>query len=154
MPESTLATILLIEDDPADVELLCRGFQKATVLNPILHLKTGDDALAYFAGLGKYGDRLQFPLPALVLLDLKLPGMSGLDLLQWRRAHAEIRRIPFVVLTGNEDALIVTAAYDLGANSYLVKPGERSKITEMVRSIQQYWIKLNHAPQLVMRAEV
>ena len=151
--QENLPTILLVEDDPSDAALLCRGFEKANVLNPIVHLKDGDSALGYLAGAGVYADRKKFPLPALMLLDLKMPGMTGLQLLQWMRVHPEVRRIPVVVLTSDEDPATVNAAYDLGANSYLVKPGDPAHIAIMIETLQRYWIELNQPPQLVMRAQ-
>ncbi len=147
-----LATILLVEDDPGDAALLCRGFETANVLNPIVHLKDGDAALGYLAGAGLYADRQKFPLPALILLDLRLPGMTGLQLLQWMRVQPDVRRIPVVVLTSDEDPKTVDAAYDLGANSYLLKSGDPAHIARMVETIQRYWLELNHPPRLVMRA--
>lgn len=153
MTDHSLPTILLVEDEASDAALLLRGFAKAGVLNPIVHLKNGDDALAYLAGVGQYTNRTMYPLPVLILLDLKLPGMTGLQLLQWLRTQKEIRRIPVVVLTIERDSNTVNAAYDLGANSYLVKPGEPAEINRIVQAIQRYWIELNEAPPLVMQAK-
>ena len=147
-----LRTILLVEDESADATLLLRGFEKAQVMNPVVHLTSGDEALAYLAGVREYANRKKYPLPALILLDLNLPGMTGIQLLQWMRVQGEIRRIPVVVLTGNDNPDTIDAAYDLGANSYLVKPGNSADITRMVQAIQRYWVKLNEPPQLVMRA--
>jgi CheY-like chemotaxis protein len=148
-----LRTILLVEDESSDAALLLRGFEKAKVLNPIIHLTNGDEALGYLAGVRQYADRRKYPLPALILLDLKLPGMTGIQLLQWMRVQGEIKRIPVVVLTSNDEPDTINAAYDLGANSYLVKPGNNAEIARMVEAIQRYWVKLNEPPQLVMRAE-
>jgi DNA-binding response OmpR family regulator len=153
VPQEALATILLVEDEVSDAELLRRAFEKAHVENPIVHLSDGDQALAYLAGVGSYSDRTQHPLPALILLDLKLPKMTGLQLLQWMHTRRAIKRIPVVVLTSAEDASTVNAAYDLGANSYLVKPGDPSEIVRMVEAMQRYWMEFNQAPRLVMRAE-
>ena len=146
-----LATILLVEDEESDAALLCRTFEKANVLNPIVHLKDGDAALGYLAGAGVYADRQKFPLPALILLDLKLPGTTGLQLLQWMRVQPEVRRIPVVVLTNDSDPKTVNSAYDLGANSYLVKPGAPAHVARMGETIQRYWIELNQPPGLVLR---
>lgn len=148
-----LRTILLIEDESTDAALLLRGFEKAQILNPVVHLTNGDDALRYLAGAGEYADRRKYPLPALMLLDLKLPGMTGIQLLQWMRVQGEVKRIPVVVLTTDNNPDTINAAYDLGANSYLVKPGNTAEIARMVQAIQNYWVKLNEPPQLVMRAE-
>jgi CheY-like chemotaxis protein len=148
----TPGTILLVEDDPGDAALMRRGFDKAGVINPIQHITHGDKALAYLAGVNEYADRTAYPLPVLILLDLKLPGMTGLEILRWLRTQRDLRRIPAVVLTMNEDPDTINAAYDAGANSYLLKPGDRKGIVEMINTIQQYWLRLNEPPQLVMRA--
>jgi CheY-like chemotaxis protein len=154
LAEEVLRTILLIEDEPTDAQLILRGFEKAKVLNPIVHLTNGDDALRYLAGRGEFTDRLKYPIPALILLDLKLPGLTGIQLLQWLHVQGELKRIPLVVLTADDRQDIVNAAYDLGANSYLVKPGNAADIVRMVKVIQSYWLALNEPPQLVMAADL
>ena len=97
-------TILLVEDESSDAELLIRAFKKAGVQNPIRHLDNGDAALFYLQGIDTYVDRDKNPLPALILLDLKLPGMSGLELLRWLRQQKNLRRIPVLILTSENDA--------------------------------------------------
>ena len=84
MPEAALPTILLVEDTPSDATLIRRAFEKTKVLNPIIWTRNGQEALGYLSGLGQYGDRIKYPLPALILLDLNLPEMSGFELLQWK----------------------------------------------------------------------
>lgn len=153
MTDAALRTILLVEDEPTDAALITRAFEKARVKNPVIHLANGDEALRYLAGKGEYVDRVKHPLPAVILLDLKLPGATGMQILQWMRVQGEIRRIPVVVLTSDENPKTIDAAYDLGANSYLVKPGNPAEVAQMVHNIQQYWVKLNEPPQLVMHAE-
>ena len=153
MAEEVLRTILLIEDEPTDAQLILRGFEKAKVLNPIVHLTNGDDALRYLAGRAEFSDRIKYPIPALILLDLKLPGLTGIQLLQWLHIQGELKRIPLVVLTSDERKETVNAAYDLGANSYLVKPGNAADIVRMVKVIQSYWLALNEPPQLVMAGD-
>lgn len=153
MTDAALRTILLVEDEPSDATLITRAFEKAKVLNPVVHLKDGDEVLRYLAGKGKYTDRSKHPLPAVILLDLKLPGATGMQILQWMHVQGEIKRIPVVVLTADENPKTIDAAYDLGANSYLVKPGNAAEVARMVQTLQQYWIKLNEPPQLVMTAE-
>jgi CheY-like chemotaxis protein len=149
MAEPVLPTILLVEDTHSDAALIRRGFEKTNVLNPIVWVKNGQEALAYLSGLGQYGDRARYPLPALILLDLDLPEMTGFELLQWKRMQPYIRRIPVVVLTIDN---AINSAYDLGANSYLVKPGNPEEIMRVVKSIQEYWLGLNQPPKLVLRA--
>jgi CheY-like chemotaxis protein len=152
MPEAALPTILLVEDTPSDATLIRRAFEKTKVLNPIIWTRNGQEALGYLSGLGQYGDRIKYPLPALILLDLDLPEMSGFELLQWKRSQPNIRRIPVVILTIDSATSAVNAAYDLGANSYLVKPGHPEEILRVVKTIQEYWLGLNQAPKLVLRA--
>lgn len=152
MPDRTLPSILLVEDEVAEATLLMRTFENLGILNPIVHLRNGDHALGYLAGTGEYSDRVRHPLPILILLDLKLPGTTGLQLLQWRRTRRDIKRIPVVVLTGDDRPSTINAAYDLATNSYLVKPGNPADVERMVKAVQAYWIDLNEAPGLIMRA--
>jgi CheY-like chemotaxis protein len=150
--ERLLGTILLIEDDPSDAALIQGAFQKIGVQNPISLVSHGDTALAYLEGINEYADRIRFPLPILIILDLKLPGMSGLQLLKWIRTKKELRLIPVVVLTGSSDNSQIQAAYEAGANSYLLKPGNRDEIVRIVELLEHYWVERNVAPPLVRRA--
>jgi CheY-like chemotaxis protein len=147
-----LRPILLIEDEQTDSLLIQRAFEKAGVQNPIQIVTDGDNALARLEGIGQYEDRVQYPLPAFILLDLKLPGMHGLSLLRWIRSRKELRLIPVVVLTNSADASDVKAAYEAGANSYLLKPANRDEIYRVIEVIQNYWLEHNVAPALVLRA--
>ncbi|HEY2170842.1 MAG TPA: response regulator [Candidatus Angelobacter sp.] len=152
MTEPALATILLVEDTPSDATLIRRAFEKTHVLNPIIWTRNGQEALGYLSGLGQYSDRTRYQLPALILLDLDLPEMIGFELLQWKRTQPYIRRIPVVVLTIDSATSAVNSAYDLGANSYLIKPGNPDEIMRVVKTIQEYWLGLNQPPKLVLRA--
>ncbi|HEX7958990.1 MAG TPA: response regulator [Terriglobales bacterium] len=143
-------TILLIEDEAADVALLIRAFKQSGVTNPIRNLRDGEQALAYLEGIGEFSDREKNPLPILVLLDLRLPRMSGLELLQWMRPRKHLRRIPVVVLTVEKDPSYMEAAYDLGANSYLIKSPKEQDVLRVVELIQQYWIGLNERAPIVL----
>jgi CheY-like chemotaxis protein len=140
--------ILIVEDDPNDLLLIQRAFGKARILNPLQSVGNGDDAVAYLAGEGAYADREQHPFPVLVLLDLKLPRRSGLEVLQWIRAQAGLKRLPVVVLTSSKEATDVNQAYDLGANSYLVKPVGFDSLLELVKSLEVYWLILNQKPDV------
>ena len=144
-------TILLVEDESSDAELLIRAFKKAGVQNPIRHLDNGDAALFYLQGIDTYVDRDKNPLPALILLDLKLPGMSGLELLRWLRQQKDLRRIPVLILTSENDARLMDAAYDAGANSYLLKSVSPDEIERVVNLITNYWLNLNESPLIVAR---
>jgi len=154
MPDNVngLGTILLVEDDPADAFLLMRAFERAGVQNPMTHLNRGDAALAYLEGLDQYSERSRYPLPILIMLDLKLPGMSGLELLRWIRQQRPLRRIPVLVLTGQKDEIFMGSAYDAGANSYLLKSFDPAEIDRVVKLITNYWLGLNESPLIVTRA--
>ena len=142
------STILLVEDNPDDVLLIRRAFQKAGIGNPIVAVGHGDDAVAYLDGTGAYADRHRYPLPALVLLNLKLPRRSGLEVLAWVRQHEGLKRLPVVVLTSSRDEGDINKAYDLGANSYLVKPVAFDELLRLVRSVEGYWLMLNERPDV------
>ena len=140
--------ILLVEDDANDVLLIRRAFAKAAITNPVHNVEDGDAAVAYLAGEGSYADRDDHPLPAVVLLDLKLPRRSGLEVLEWVRRDPGLRRLPIVVLTSSRESSDVNRAYDLGANSYLVKPVAFDALTDLVRILQGYWVAWNEKPEI------
>lgn len=141
-------TILLVEDDPNDVFLIQRAFRGANLANPIQVLKDGEEAIAYLDGRERYADRNQHPLPVLMLLDLKLPRKSGLDVIDWVRERPGLKRLPIVVLTSSRDHSDVNRAYDLGANSYLVKPVAFEALLDIVKTLNLYWLILNEPPGL------
>lgn len=153
MPQSPNDIILLVEDNADDSDLLLRAFERVGVENPVHRVADGEQAMAYLSGIGKYADRLRHPLPALVLLDLNLPKFNGYQLMKWLRTQPEIKRIPVVVLTESSDAASINRAYDAGANSYLVKPGEQKEVMRIVEQVRSYWIKLNQRPRLVLRTQ-
>jgi CheY-like chemotaxis protein len=103
----------------------------------------GDEAMAYLQGEDKFADRQRHPLPSLVLLDLKMPRLNGFEVLSWLRQQEPFRRVPVVVLTSSNHQVDVKRAYDLGANSYLIKPVGFEALMEVARAIQHYWLKLN-----------
>lgn len=140
--------ILVVEDDPNDVLLIQRAFKKANILAPLRTVSNGDEAVAYLGGEGKYADPEQAPSPELVLLDLKLPRRSGLEVLEWIRSQERLRRLPVVVLTSSRETSDINKAYDLGANSYLVKPVGFDSLLELVKSLQLYWLTLNQKPEI------
>ena len=146
--DTTLATLLLVEDDPNDVMLFCRAKDKAKLANPLQVVSDGDAAIAYLGGQGQYADRSVYPFPTLMLLDLKLPRKSGLEVLEWLRQQNGIHRLPVVVMTSSKESADVGKAYDLGANSYLVKPVAFDTLLAMVRALGMYWLILNENPEL------
>ena len=113
--------LLLVEDDPDHVLLIQRALARASLVNPLKIVRDGDEAIAYLAGTGEYDDRTRFPIPSLVLLDLKLPRKSGLEVLEWIRGHEALKFLPVVVLTSSSESRDIERAYALGVNSYLVK---------------------------------
>lgn len=141
-------TILLVEDDPNDITLIKRAFGKASIVNPIQVVEDGEEAIAYLAGKGDYSNRAKYPLPLLMLLDLKLPRKSGHEVLQWLRSQPGLRRLTVVVLTASQQINDINKAYDLGANSYLVKPVTFDGLLDMVKTMNFYWLILNEKPEV------
>ena len=139
-------SILLVEDDPNDIILIKRAFEKTRITNPLQVVEDGEEAISYLAGKGRYADREKYPLPMLLLLDLKLPRKSGHEVLEWLRQQPILKRLTVVVLTSSQQSSDVNRAYDLGANSYLVKPVTFDALVEMVKSLNFYWIILNENP--------
>jgi CheY-like chemotaxis protein len=147
--KSGTSTILIVEDDANDVLLIKRAFAKAGNANPIQVVTDGDQAVAYLKGDGQYEDRKAHPLPALVLLDLKLPRRSGLEVLEWIRSQEmSVRRIPVTMLTSSRETADINRAYDLGVNSYLVKPVTFDSLIELVRTLDLYWVLTNEKPEV------
>lgn len=149
--EAQLQPIMLVEDDPSDAKLLIRKFTRAGIQNRIVHLQNGDRALAYLSGLAEYTDRGIHPLPILIVLDLKLPGIGGMELLPLIRRMRETKAIPVVVLTSQVDDRIIRGAYELGANSYLVKSANEAEVLALAEGIRDYWLKLNKTPSLSIK---
>jgi CheY-like chemotaxis protein len=140
--------ILLVEDDSSEVALIKDAIADGRILNHLFIVSSGDEALDYFEGKGKFEDRVKYPLPCLVLLDLKIPGIGGLELLRWIRESSTLARIPVIILTHSNNEADIAQAYDLGANSYLVKPFDHKAFRQMVKSINAYWLVMAERPKL------
>ncbi len=134
--------ILQVEDDANDVFLLQRVFREVAIPNPVRVVTDGQMAIDYLSGAGAFGNRTDFPLPGLVLLDLKLPHRSGREVLQWIRAQPAFRRIIVVVFTSGEYAGDIGLAYDLGANAFLLKPKDFSQYVGIGRFLKD-WLRYN-----------
>jgi len=145
---SSLKTILLVEDDANDVMLFRRAYHKCKLANPLQVVGDGEAAQDYLAGNDKYADRETYPLPAMVLLDFKLPRKSGLEVLAWMRSQTGLKRLPVVALTSSRERTDVNRAYDLCINSYLVKPVSFDNLMQLVKSLGLYWMILNENPDL------
>ncbi len=140
--------ILLVEDNADDALLLRRALHKANLANPLQVVGDGEQAVAYLAGEGRYADRVTYPLPVLVLLDLKLPRKSGLEVLEWIRQQPGLKRLRVVILTSSKEAADINRAHELGANSDLVKPGTFDALIEMVKAVDLYWMITSEKPDL------
>jgi|SRR5215207_9257739 len=140
------AHILLVEDNRMDVELTLDAFREARLLNTIYVSPNGQDALDYLFGRGKYADRITYPMPNLVLLDLKLPGVDGFEVLRQVKSAPILKRLPVIILTSSKEEGDRAITYDIGANSYIVKPVSFNGFLDVIRQIEGYWISLNVAP--------
>jgi len=138
--------ILYVEDEEHDVFLMRHAWKSAGVLNPVKVVTDGEQAVQYLSGEGKYANRDEYPLPCLILLDLKLPKMGGLDVLKWIRTQPAIHLLPVIILSSSNRTEDLRTAYARGANSYLVKPPNTDGLVEMVASVKDYWLNRNQLP--------
>lgn len=138
--------VLLVEDDPDDAFLLEDACKRLGHEGMLRVARDGEEAMAYLLGQGEHADRLRSPLPRVVLLDMKLPRMTGLEVLEWRREQPAMLRIPVIVLTASQSDSDIARAYELGANSYLVKPVDSPSQLAMVKAVCEYWVDLNRTP--------
>ncbi len=141
-----LANILLVEDNRMDAELTLDAFHEARLLNAVHVAPNGQEALDYLFGKGDYADRKKYPMPNLILLDLKLPGIDGFEVLKRVKSTPRLKRLPVVILTSSKEEGDRALSYDCGANSYLVKPVSFEGFLGVVRQIEGYWLSLNVAP--------
>jgi CheY-like chemotaxis protein len=141
--------ILIAEDDASDVYLLQRAFSAAQIPASLHVVRDGQEAIDYLEGRAAFSDRNTHPLPDLMLLDLKMPRMNGFDVLNWVRQRPGLKRLPVTVLTSSDQAVDINRAYDLGANSYLVKPHGTNELAELIRRVQQYWLESNQCPAVL-----
>jgi|SRR5688572_27130713 len=139
--------ILLVDDNESDIFLVRTAFKKAQVHNPLQEVHNGQEAISYLKGEGHYGDRNGFPLPMVMLLDLNMPMKNGFDVLIWVRAQPGLRRLNVIILTASLRMEDVARAFDLGANSFLVKPSSIEELIVMIRALGD-WLKYNHFPLL------
>jgi CheY-like chemotaxis protein len=142
--------ILLVEDDPGDQELIRRGFSASKVCVEIRVVESGDQALSYLRRREPFFDPKSFPTPDLILLDLNMPGCDGREVLREVRGEPELRHLPVVVLTTSSNRDDVRECYELGANSYITKPASFEGFTEVLQSLESYWL---HTVELPDRGE-
>ena len=142
------ASILLVEDNPMDVELIVDAFKDARLANKIQVARGGKEAIEFLFGQGEYADRRQYPLPDIVLLDLKMPGIDGHEVLRRIKDAEKLKRLPVIILTSSSDEGERAMSYDNGANSYLVKPVSFDEFLKVVKTVSDYWLTLNVEPPL------
>lgn len=145
--ETRTIEILLIEDNPNDAELTIRALKKNNIANNILHIGDGEEALEFFFATGRYKDRSENITPKVVILDLKLPKVSGIEVLQKVKSDERTKLIPIVVLTSSKEERDVIESYKYGANSYIVKPVDFNKFAESIKELGFYWLILNEPPK-------
>jgi len=136
--------ILLVEDNDNDVIFMQRALKNAELLNPLHIANDGEQAIDYLTGKGEFSDRIKFPLPILIFLDLKLPTKSGLEVLSWLRDTPQFKTLVVLVLTTSNEPKDIDRALKLGANAYLVKPSIFSELTEMMKATKAFWLNFNH----------
>lgn len=139
-------SILLVEDNPSDVGLTKRALDKSMITNPLVVAEDGQEALDYIFGEGTFAGREINDLPLLILLDLKLPRVNGLEVLRRIRADARTRRIPVVILTSSTQTEDLAAGYDYGVNSYIRKPVDFNQFAETIKHLGLYWLLINEPP--------
>jgi CheY-like chemotaxis protein len=133
-------TVLLVEDDLNDIFLVKRAFKKAQIKNPLQVVTDGSEAVEYLRGAGKYGDRQAYPLPKLVVMDIKMPRKTGFEVLEWVKGQSNwLRRIPIIIVSSSDYAADINRAYELGANAYMVKPMDYRAVEHLFESITHYW---------------
>ncbi len=142
--ENTEIEIVLVEDNPSDAEMTIRALKKSNLANKIIHLRDGAEALEFIFGTGQYEGRNMDLRPKVILLDLKMPKVSGIEVLQKIKADQRTKTIPVVVLTSSKEDPDVRQCYELGVNSYIVKPVGFENFSKSISDLGFYWLALNH----------
>lgn len=140
--------VLVAEDDENDVTLFQRAFKQAQITNPLQIVRDGEEAIEYLKGEGKFSDREKYPVPTLLLLDLKMPRKNGFEVLQWIREQPSLKALRVLVLTTSTDIRDVNTAYRLGANSFLVKSLDIQDFAALVSQIKNCWLSMSRAPTI------
>jgi CheY-like chemotaxis protein len=138
---------LIAEDDPDTQLLIQRAFKQGDLAAPLYFADDGEQTIDYLAGRGQFSDRSRYPLPAILLLDLKMPFKDGFDVLRWIRAHPSFRKLVVIMFSGSSLERDVEQAFDLGVNSCVMKPVSFSELLQVIMAIHHYWFGCNHFPQ-------
>jgi CheY-like chemotaxis protein len=144
-------TVLVADDDENDIRLLKRAFLRAGIDVPMKWVRDGEEAIQYLQGDSSFADRDAFPIPMLLLLDLKMPRTNGFEVLEWLRQQAGLRRLLVVVMTSSDEPQDIDRAYDLGANSFLKKPDDFDDLLKMSQKLREYWMETNLCPNCTPR---
>lgn len=147
-PNLEAQVILLAEDKQGDIDLMRHAFKKCRRQPPLHVVRDGEEVLAYLKGEGAYSNREEYPLPHLLLLDLKMPRLNGFEVLHWIRNQPEFKNLVVVVLTASKEIWDVDTAYKRGANSFLVKPVHMKELVRLLDAVQDYWLEHNRNPHL------
>ena len=143
---SPLPQFLIVDDNEDDTILICRAFARAHMLNPIHVVQSGQQAIDYLSGQGPFGDRAVYPLPQIVLLDLKMPGLDGFDVLMWIRRNNAFDDLRVIVLTSSTDVRDANFAFQLGANGFVIKPADFLRFVEFSEALDGHWLWSNIQP--------
>lgn len=139
-------SILIADDDAQDAMLVRMAAQKAALGLRLESVTDGEQAIDYLLGRARYADRRSHPFPSMMLLDLKMPRLSGFDVLDFVRREPELRQLPVVIFSSSDDPKDIKRAYDAGANSYLCKPHSSDDLSALLKALEEYWCKFNHFP--------
>jgi CheY-like chemotaxis protein len=140
--------ILIAEDSEADIFFLLRVMDQAGVLNPIYVVRNGNEALAYLQGTGQYSDRATYPLPGIVLVDLKMPGIDGFEILRWKRRATNLQNMLIVAVSSYDGVYGINLAYELGADTFLSKPLTSEDVLNLISAFDDYWELVHSAKRL------
>jgi CheY-like chemotaxis protein len=138
--------VLVADDDENDIKLLARAFHKAGIVTPLRVVHDGEEVIQYLHGDKPFGDRDSFPMPSLLLLDLKMPRRDGFQVLEWVRRQAGLKRMLIVIMSSSDEPRDIERAYDLGANSFLRKPSDFTSLTKLTQKLHEYWLETNLCP--------
>jgi len=148
IPDSGQPVVLVAEDRDEDLFMLDRAFQQLGFNTPVQYVRNGEETIAYLAGKGRFANRAEYPLPDLLLLDLKMPRQNGFEVLEWIQAQPTLSRLRTVVLTTSDDLTEITRAYQLGAASFITKPLNFVEFRNSIIAIYTYWLALNKSPPI------
>lgn len=135
--------VLFVEDDENDVFFLQRAFREADIPHPLRVASDGQEAIDYLSGVGKYADRSAYPFPCLLILDLKMPRKTGMEVLEWVRHQRHLRGLPILILSSSAHRNDIERAYELGANAFVVKPSSTEKRAQLAITIKGFWLTFN-----------